>query len=62
MDQRKKRGRHLDSRRPLCGKEEESLDHLLLHYNQDSRTVEWCLLFFESIGSSRALIRDTLLG
>ena len=31
MEQLKKRGRHLASRCPLCGKEEESLDHLLLY-------------------------------
>ena len=30
MDQLKKRGRHLANRCPLCGKEEENLDHLLL--------------------------------
>ena len=31
MEQLKKRGRQLASTCPLCGKEEESLEHLLLH-------------------------------
>ena len=31
MEQFKKRGRHLANRCPLCGKDEESLDHQLLH-------------------------------
>ena len=30
MDQLKKRGRHLANRFPLCGKDEENIDHLLL--------------------------------
>ena len=30
MDQLKRRGKHLASRCPLCGKEEENLNHLLL--------------------------------
>ena len=31
MEHLKKRGRHLANRCPLCGKDEERLDHLLLH-------------------------------
>ena len=34
MEQLKKRGRQLASRCPLCGKDKESLDHLLLRYTK----------------------------
>ena len=41
MEQLKKRGRHLASRCPLCGKDEEQLDHLLLHWVYNL----WTLIF-----------------
>ena len=34
MDQLKKRGFSLASRCPLCGKDEESMEHLLIHYSK----------------------------
>ena len=62
MKQLKKRGRHLATRCPLCGKHEESLDHLLLHcpkvYNP------WAFIF-TIFGVNWVLLRsikDTLVG
>ena len=43
MDQLKKRVRQLANRCPLCGKEEENLDHLMLHCLKTCNL--WNLLF-----------------
>lgn len=43
MGQLTKSGRHLASRCPLCGKEEENIDHLLLHYSEVQDL--WAFLF-----------------
>ena len=48
MEQLKKRGRHLANRCPLCGKEEESLDHLLLRYSKVYNL--WALCFLQFLG------------
>ena len=62
MDQLKKRGRHLASRCPLCGKEEENLDHLLLLC---TKVKEIWAVFFVIFGVNWVLpysITETLIG
>ena len=57
-----KGGRHLASRCPLCGKEEESLDHLLLHC---SKTHKLWTVVFAIFGVNWVLpssLKETLLG
>ena len=62
MEQLKKRGRHLSSRCPLCGKDEERLDHLLLHCPKAYNL--WALIFtiFRINGVLPRSIKDTLAG
>ena len=43
MDQLKKRGRHLTSRCPHCGKEDKNIDHLLLLCTKAQEL--WAVLF-----------------
>ena len=54
MEQLKKRGRHLASRCPLCGKEEENIDHLLLLC---TKVQELCAMLFAIFGVSLVLLR-----
>ena len=62
MDQLKKKGRHLASRWPLCGKEEENLDHLLLLCTKVQEI--WVVLFviFAVNWVLPCSIRETLIG
>ena len=55
MDQPKKRGRHLASRCPLCNKEEENLDHILLHCTKTYNLRPSFLLFLGITGFSQVL-------
>ena len=60
MEQLKKRGRHLASRCPLCGKDEESLDHLLLHCPKVYNLWAFIFMIFGLNWVLPRFIKDTL--
>ena len=62
MEQLKKRGRHLASRCPLCGKDEESLDHLLLHCPKVHNLWAFIFMMFGVFWVLPRSIKDTLVG
>ena len=62
MEQLKKRGRHLANRCPLCGKDEESLDHLLLHYPKVHNLWAFIFTIFGVYWVLPRSIKDTLTG
>ena len=62
MDQLKKRGFSLANRCPLCGKAEETLEHLLIHYPK-----VWCMwtALFSLLGGGWVcplLVKNRMLG
>ena len=62
LDQLKKRGKHLANRYPLCGKEEENINHLLLFCTKVQDI--WTLLFtiFGVNWVLSGLVRENLEG
>ena len=62
MEQLKKRGRHIASRCPLCGKEEKSLYLLLLHCPKVYNLWAFIFTIFGVYWVPPSSIKDTLAG
>ena len=62
LDQLKKRGRHLANRCPLCGEDEETLDHTFLLCTKAQNYGHYFLLFLESPKLSIVLLKRRSLG
>ena len=60
MEQLKERGFHLASRCPFCGKSEETLEHIMIHYPLIWDL--WAIIFssFDAIRVRPFLVRDLL--